>query len=257
MEISQLFLMIGAAAAAVVCLGALGVGLFVGVLAWRRRSTGGDVSPETARQNLDRLLAGRDLQALQFEQTEWVRGSFDHKAIGSLEIWSSQVGLNNASGQPALLATAVLKNYKPFKGWLVSRFDQRELEIVLQPTPEYLFYLDGRLIGYMPFPGLLNGQVDYICDAERAPVLWHDRPLFHVIGARVAQWQIPPSPLKYKVYAEATQQTPVAEVSRACGRESFTPLPLDSTYIHFLQPLPLERKTLILGFLLIDLLFNA
>lgn len=257
MEIINDILLTFGIATAATCLGTILVGVLVAVMVGRLRPSAWKVTPEVARHNLDRLLTQHSLQPLQLEQAEWLRGSFGHQVVGSAEKWFSQVGLNNAEGRPALLAAGVLKNYKPFKGWIVSRFDQHELEIVLQPTPEYLFYLDGHLIGCTPFPGLLRGQVDYICDAERAPVLWHDRPLFHIVGITIAGLQLPRSGMKYVMYADPAKQVPVAEVSRAGGRGSIDYPTLGSTGIHFLQPLPLEQKALILGFLLIDLLFNV
>ncbi len=206
------------------------------------------VSIDNTYSELDKLLDDNtELAPLNLPTCKEIQGVFLHDTKEGEGTITTRLGLNNNLDENALLAAGTLKNYRPYVGFIVARFDGMELAISLNNT-KFDYYLNDRKIGYHVIDETIDTPYDFLYNRKGQRVLWHSRP-------RIA------TAVKYTFYSNPEKTNIVAEVVRGEGRNIDTEdleEDSDTTSIKFYsENLTKKQKSLILGFVLIDKMFMS
>jgi hypothetical protein len=209
--------------------------------------------------------ANTDLSPFNLETCKSIGGVYDRNGTHMQNAYTkSDLILNNENNQKSLIACGYLKNFKPFKGILMAAFDKHKLEIYLDNDTikgfAYSYFLDGNFIGGQKFETFFSEHINYISD-NQGIILWHNRPKFVASEAKIGIVKIAAG-TSYNFYKDQSNTQLIAHVNRGYGVSSWmgaaSTINTDGTRIEFADPnIPLNHKALILGFLLIDKMFNV
>lgn len=215
-----------------------------------------DISEAAAQAWLDTLRAQHPLSPLHFRDGGSFGKTFHSTNREAFSRHKRSIGLCNQEQQPALLVTALLKNYRPIVGHIVAVFDQHRFHIFIDQHEQLMITLDQHILGSTPYPLLSTGPVDYLRGPDGNMLFWHNRVWARAQLTEVAHLPIPVDKrIDYTIFSDAEKTRPVAHIRRGEGRQIERLMISGDTSIEFVESLPFEEKALILGYLLIDLLF--
>jgi hypothetical protein len=223
------------------------------VFIFKRISSRIKTTDSDLNRTLDRLEKKYARKNLDLEKAELVGGIIDRDYEGVKNAYDKDSIVLGETGKediPVLNAVGFLKNYNPFSGKLIARFDSHELIILLQDK-KYSYFLDNMPIGSHIFSTFSEAMPDYLCDAGGNKVFWHDRKKVMFITHN----------LSYRIFSDANKTKQVATLNRESGKSvwvgsAYSRRSEDTNVTYLSKKLSLDQKALILGYLLIDLLFN-